>query len=125
MDEETVMVMKVMEMSHDGDGDDAYAFNDLSINKDLCPSTSSLSRSLREVSILRFLVSTNVGSQICLHGAKLFEHTKAVNGQTTVPYELPPTPPMVAKLSDCFILSGFSAMFSPSVNIFIVLAFNI
>jgi hypothetical protein len=69
-----------------GDGDDAQASLDLSDNDDRCPSASCPSRSLPEVRFLQFLVSTNFGSAICLHGVKLFEETKAVEGRTTAPY---------------------------------------
>jgi hypothetical protein len=66
MDEETVLVMKIMEMLCGGDRDDAQACNDPSRSEGWCPSTSSPSRSLPEVSFLRALMSTNVRSRICL-----------------------------------------------------------
>ena len=55
------------------DEDDAQASNDLRSGEDRCPSASSPSRSLPEVRFLRVLVSTNIRSQIRLHGVKLFD----------------------------------------------------
>jgi hypothetical protein len=56
-----------------GDGDDAQSSLDPNGGEDWCPSASPPSRSLPEVRFLRVLVSTNVGSLICLHGVKVFD----------------------------------------------------
>jgi hypothetical protein len=69
------MEMKVMTMKMQwcDDGDDAQTSTDPSGNDDRCPSDCFPSSSLPEVSFLRILVSLNVGSQIRLHGLRVFD----------------------------------------------------
>jgi hypothetical protein len=100
----------------DGDRDDDQASLDPSSGEDRCP-LQIPSRG----EVLRFLVSMNVGYVTCLHGVKLFEETKSVEGRTTTLYRQAMTVPMVTKLSDCFILSFFLSDVFPhaKVNIFI------
>ena len=116
-------------MDVDGDGDDgdaavddeddAQASNDPSSSEDRCPSASSPSRSLPEVRFLRVLVSTNVGSQILLHGVKLFDEAMSVAGGTAGRYGRAPAVPMVVNTAEPLYLYVFSLAFLPSVWIII------
>jgi hypothetical protein len=96
-----------------GDRDDDQSLSlGPSSSEDRCPSTSFPSISFRKVRFLPFLVYTSVISLLYLHGVKLFEETKAVEGCMTAPHRRNLPVPMVTKISDCFILTVFSLRFS-------------